>query len=727
MDAVINNGPDVFEIIKANTSDRVIALAGNPNVGKSTVFNTLTGMHQHTGNWPGKTVGSAQGVHNFRGHDYILVDLPGTYSIMANSMEEEIARDFILFGGADATIVVCDATVLERNLNLVLQVMEITPNVVVCVNLLDEAKKKNIVIDIPALEKELGVPVVGTSARSGVGLAELIERTEAVCAKKHLPAPRKIEYDEQVTDAVAPLADVLDKKMGGSLSGKWLALRMLEEDDSIGSSINTHLTKNPLNDKDVESAASAARDALKTAGITGERLKDIVVSRIVYTAEAVAQSATPRCGEGCIGCGSCEFGNKNPSSVGGKRDRRLDSILTSKLTGIPIMLALLCGALWITIAGANYPSDLLADFLFWGQDHLTSLFMWLGAPDWLHGMIVLGVYRVLAWVVAVMLPPMAIFFPIFTLLEDFGYLPRVAFNLDHHFKKAKACGKQSLTMCMGFGCNCAGVTGCRIIDSPRERLIAILTNNFAPCNGRFPTLIAIISMFFVGVAGGLIDSLLSAVILAAVIVLGIFFTFQASRLLSMTILKGEASFFALELPPYRTPQIGKVIVRSIFDRTLRVLGRAVAVAAPAGLVIWVMANISVGGTTLLYHSSSFLDPFARLLGLDGVILLAFILGFPANEIVFPIIIMAYVASGSILELDSLTELRTLLVANGWTWVTAVSTMLFCLCHWPCSTACLTIKKEAGGFKWVGLSILIPTAIGITICFLFTTAVRLMGF
>ena len=561
METLKNSNSELLEINRANASDRVIALAGNPNVGKSTVFNNLTGMRQHTGNWPGKTVASAQGVHNFRGNDYILVDLPGTYSIMAHSTEEEIARDFILFGGADATIVVCDATVLERNLNLVLQVMEITPNVVVCVNLLDEAKKKNIVIDIPALEKELGVPVVGTSARSGVGLTELIERTEALCAGEYQSTPRKIIYDAVVADAARPLAEILEQKTNGRLSGTWLALRILEGDESLCSDVQAHLAYDLLGGPEIESAVLIAREALKSAGITGERLKDLVVSRIVYAAEEVAGIVTPRCGEDCVGCGTCEFGSKNPGAVGGSRDRKLDRILTSKLTGIPIMLALLCGALWITIAGANYPSDMLADFFFWIQDHLTALFMILGAPDWLHGLLVLGVYRVLAWVVAVMLPPMAIFFPIFTLLEDFGYLPRVAFNLDHHFKKAKACGKQALTMCMGFGCNCAGVTGCRIIDSPRERLIAILTNNFVPCNGRFPTLIAIISMFFVGVAGGLAYSLFSAVILAAVIVLGVVLTFWASRFLSATILKGEPSFFALELPPYRTPQIGKVIVR----------------------------------------------------------------------------------------------------------------------------------------------------------------------
>ncbi|MCL2698597.1 MAG: ferrous iron transporter B, partial [Oscillospiraceae bacterium] len=576
----------MLEIKRISASDRVIALAGNPNVGKSTVFNALTGMKQHTGNWPGKTVMNAQGLHRFNEHNYILVDLPGTYSLVAHSAEEEIARDFILSGGADAVIVVCDATCLERNLSLVLQVMEITPNVVVCVNLLDEAKKKKITIDLSALETELGVPVAGTSARSGKGLNELMKKTEALCTGEIQSVPRKVSH---------------------------------------------------ANDDELTEHWSAAQGIAAAVSSSYDSFNDLSV---------------------CSGI--------NLS----KRDRKLDRILTRRLTGIPIMLALLCAVFWITITGAQYPSEALFTGLFRLGDRLTEFFLWLGTPEWVQGVLVSGVYRVLAWVVAVMLPPMAIFFPLFTLLEDFGYLPRVAFNLDHHFKKAKACGKQALTMCMGFGCNAAGVIGCRIIDSPRERLIAVITNNFVPCNGRFPTLITIISMFFVGIAGGAFNTLISTVILTGVIVLGIVLTFWVSRFLSETILKGEASSFTLELPPYRTPQIGKVIVRSIFDRTLFVLGRAVIVAAPAGLVIWLLANITAGDISLLNHCSSFLDPFARLLGLDGVILLAFILGFPANEIVFPIIIMAYMSAGSILELDSLTELQTLLAANGWTWVTA---------------------------------------------------------
>ena len=410
----------------------------------------------------------------------------------------------------------------------------------------------------------------------------------------------------------------------------------------------------------------------------------------------------------------------------GSRDRKIDRWLTSKTTGIPIMLLLLGLIFWLTIAAANYPSRLRSDLLLDLQDPLRRALVSLGSPAWLRNMLTDGVYRTLAWVVSVMLPPMATFFPLFTLLEDFGYLPRIAFNLDRQFQRAKACGKQALTMAMGFGCNAVGVVGCRIIDSPRERLIAIITNSFVPCNGRFPTLIAIIAMFFAGTSAGPAGSFKSAGLLTGIVLLGVALTFLMSRLLSETVLKGEPSSFALELPPYRAPQIGKVIVRSIFDRTLFVLGRAMVVAAPAGLIIWLMANLHVGDATLLSLTAGLLDPFARFLGMDGVILLAFILGFPANEIVMPIIIMTYLSTGSLVDMNDLSALRELLVANGWTWITAVSTMLFCLVHWPCSTTCLTIRRESGSFKWTALSIALPTALGMVVCFLFTALVRFTG-
>ncbi|MDD2469939.1 MAG: nucleoside recognition domain-containing protein, partial [Bacilli bacterium] len=406
-------------------------------------------------------------------------------------------------------------------------------------------------------------------------------------------------------------------------------------------------------------------------------------------------------------------------------DRKIDKYLTSKLFGIPIMIGLLGLVMYLTLIGANIPSKFLADALFWLEDRLTDLFVWANAPKWLYGALVLGIYRTLAWVVSVMLPPMAIFFPLFTILEDLGYLPRVAFNLDKLFKKSCACGKQALTMCMGFGCNAAGVVGCRIIDSPRERLIAIITNNFVPCNGRFPTLIAIITMFFVGMISSFWQPLLSTILLTGVIILGVIMTLLISKLLSMTILKGIPSTYTLELPSYRKPQVGRVIVRSILDRTLFVLGRAVAVAAPAGLIIWIIANTNIGGTSLLTHCANFLYPFAHLIGLDGYILMAFILGFPANEIVIPIIIMSYMSTGNILELDSLVELKTLLVNNGWTWVTAVCVMLFSLMHWPCGTTCWTIKKETQSLKWTLISFVVPTIMGIISCFIVASLMRLL--
>ncbi|MBE6779155.1 MAG: ferrous iron transport protein B [Ruminococcaceae bacterium] len=660
------------------TAPRRILLVGNPNVGKSTLFNALTGLHQHTGNWPGKTVSQAQGTYRHRGQTYRLVDTPGTYSLLARSPDEEVTRDALCAADAAAVVVVCDATCLSRNLNLALQVMEIGLPTVVCVNLLDEARRRRIYPDLLRLEKQLGVPVVGTIAKKKRTLTRLRDTVARVCDTPP-SVPSYIRYDTAIENAVAALRSHLPPRTVPT--PRYVALRLLEGDDRYRDAVPARI---------VEDACKH----LRQQGITEDGWRDRLVAGVIRRADTVSAGVVKQ-------------------QPGHDPDRRIDRVLTGRLTAYPMMILLLLLLFYITIEGANAPSQWLTALFARGEQGLTALCRTLAVPDWLHGALVLGVYRVLAWVVAVMLPPMAIFFPLFTLLEDVGYLPRIAYNLDRPFRRCRACGKQALTMCMGFGCNAVGVTGCRIIDSPRERLLAILTNSLVPCNGRFPTLITLLTLFFVGTAGGWG----AAALLTLFILLGIGATLGVTWLLSVTLLRGAPSAFTLELPSYRRPQVGQVLVRSVLDRTLFVLGRAAAVAAPAGLILWLTANITVAGTSLLQYGAAFLDPFARLMGLDGVILIAFILGFPANEIVVPIILMAYLATGTLTDISDLDALRQILVANGWTARTALCTVLFSLFHWPCSTTLLTIRKETGRWRWVAAAALIPTLLGIVTCML----------
>jgi ferrous iron transport protein B len=700
----------VSEMQSTSPNQITIALAGNPNTGKSTVFNSLTGLKQHTGNWPGKTVANAKGQYTYKEQTFTLVDLPGTYSLLANSVEEEVARDFICFGNPQATVVVTDATCLERNLNLVLQVLEITDKVVVCVNLIDEAKRKKIHIDLRLLSKLLGVPVVGTNARNSKGLDELKDAVYKVINGDITTESLKVDYSNPLLEkSLDMLEPVVQNLVEGKINSQWLTFRLLEGDEAILDTIKRYTTLDLKEDNLLSSRFNETLEILETDGIGHDDIRDTVVSAIVKTAEHIAKK-------------TIHFANQEYN----KLDRAIDSILTSKHFGIPIMIALLGIVFWITIQGANYPSDLLTLGFSWIETHLSDLFMRSALPSWVHGTLILGVYRTLAWVISVMLPPMAIFFPLFTLLEDLGYLPRVAFNLDNFFKKACTHGKQALTMCMGFGCNAAGVIACRIIDSPRERLIAIITNNFVPCNGRFPTLIALATIF-IGGAAGRFQSIAATLTVLTAIILGVLITLAVSRLLSATILKGLPSSFTLELPPYRKPQIGRILVRSLLDRTLFVLTRAIIVAAPAGLIIWLMANLSIQGISMLDHIANFLQPVAYIMGLDGHILMAFILGFPANEIVIPIIIMSYMSTGTMLELDSLEALRELLTTNGWTCLTALCAMLFSLNHFPCGTTLITIKKETQSVKWTLISFLIPTLTGFALCVTVAGITRLLGF
>ncbi len=657
-----------------------VALIGNPNVGKSTIFNTLTGLKQHTGNWSGKTITHTNGIFYNEHIPLQLIDLPGTYSLNARSFEEKITRDYVLYESYDATIIVCDATCLKRNLFLVLQILECAKPMILCVNLMDEAKKKNIEIDISLLEKELGIPVIATVAKQKHSLNAIPKLLENL-----YKSSRTWEYDEVIEVAIDSIQQVLIQENTVPFS-RALAIQLLCHDlDSL-----------QLNLKHFTSIQTIKDDLCYDAHYLQS-----------YFAKILNQLANQICDK------VTTF--HNPQYM--KKDLQIDRLLTHRFFGYLIMIFLLSIVFYITIIGANVPSSLLFEMFSDWEQHLLHAADMLKLPEWFSGLFILGGFRVLAWVVSVMLPPMAIFFPLFTLLEDLGYLPRIAFNLDSTLKKCHACGKQALTMCMGFGCNAVGVIGARIIDSPRERYIAMLTNNFVPCNGRFPTIIMLISLFLVGEHVLFTTSLQATLLLSCIVLFGIFTTFVVSYLLSKTYLKGEPSSITLELPPYRKPQVLSVISRSIYDRTLFVLGRAIIVAFPAGLIIWILANVNIADISLIQHLAQFLNPLGQFIGLDGVILLAFILGFPANEIVVPIMIMIYMNQGVLINFDSLSDIKNLLLTHDWTSLTALNMILFSLLHWPCSTTCLTIKKETGSIKWTLIAFILPTLIAFGVCFI----------
>ncbi|MBR3293105.1 MAG: ferrous iron transport protein B [Oscillospiraceae bacterium] len=615
-----------------------VALAGNPNVGKSTLFNALTGSRQHTGNWAGKTVELAQGSCRSDTREYVLTDLPGCYSLLARSPEEQVARDYLRAGETDAVVVICDACHLARGMQLALQVMELCERVLVCVNLMDEAARRGLRLDLNQLEERLGVPVIALTAQEkhscGLLLAALDRLLDAPVRERE----SHIQY------------------------GEGAAMRLCADRDEAGE---------------------------------GE----------ILCAEAAMCAAARIC------TGVCE-----PTEPDDRLDRRLDRLLTGAWTAFPLMLLLLAVLFYLTIAGANLPSRALSALLFSIEGRLSALLSALGAPGWLRALLCEGVWRTTAWVVAVMLPPMAIFFPLFSLLEEAGFLPRVAYNLDRPFQACRACGKQSLCMMMGLGCNAVGVTGCRIIETQRERLLAILTNALTPCNGRFPLLITLCALFWAKGTGAA-QNALTALYLSGLLVLSVAASFGMSWLLSRTLLRGESAPFVMELPGFRRVCVGRVLWRALRERALIVLLRAVVVAAPAGALIWLLGSFRPAGISLLNRAAAAMDPLGFALGMDGAILLGFLLGLPANEIVLPLILMIYGAAGTLSEPSSSAQLGQTLLAQGWTAWTAGAVMLFSLFHWPCSTTLLTIRRESGSWRWTALAALLPTALGVLCCLL----------
>lgn len=676
-----------------------IALAGNPNVGKSTIFNALTNSHQHTGNWPGKTVVNATGHYKDGNDHYTIYDLPGTYSLISHSKEEKTARDFLCFNNdIDVTVVVCNAQSLERSLNLALQILEITPNVILVINLMDEAKKKNININTKKLHTILNIPIITTTATYNKGLDELKKAISIAVSKKNTKKFH-IQYNPKLSSSITKI----NKYLKDIPHSKWLSRTFLT---SSKEDVTLLLKKIKLTKNQEELLIKTIKQ--EQANLSNLDLNYQIASAILKQTSSISKEVITK-------------NNSNSNN----RDRKIDKIITSKKWGIPIMLLILFFLFWLTISASNYPSEILSNFLFGLEDKLYKILFFL--PTSIRNILIFGVYKTTAWVVGVMLPPMMIFFPLFTILEDIGLLPRIAFNMDNMFSKCQTCGKQCLTMCMGIGCNAVGVTGARIIDSKRERLLAIITNSFMPCNGRYPLIISVITMFLIGGSKGIHSTFITALILVIILLISILITFITCNILSKYFLKGEKSAFILELPDYRHIRLSKIILTSICQRTIFVLGRAILIAAPAGFILYLITNFSINGNSILQIISTILDTPAKYLGLDGVILMAFFLGIPANEIVLPIIIMTYLQTNSLTSYDTLESLKRILVENGWTTLTAICFIIFTVFHFPCSTTLLTIKKETNSLFYTFISFITPLIIGIILCLIVNLIAKLLIF